>query len=81
MLNKQTFLIILEMIFINLNSTKYFLTIKLIQLILLVYESYVSYIIKFVKNLTVGPTVTVFENEYLEDIQLNKTNSEHNCVV
>lgn len=41
MLNKQTFLNILEMIFINLNTTENFLLNKLIQLILLVYESYV----------------------------------------
>lgn len=39
MLNKQTFLDILEMTFINLNSTEKIIT--LIQLILLVYESYV----------------------------------------
>lgn len=38
MLNKQTFLDILEMTFINLISTE---KITLIQLILLVYESYV----------------------------------------
>lgn len=39
MLNKQTFLDILEMTFINLNSNEKIIT--LIQLILLVYESYV----------------------------------------
>lgn len=38
MLNKQTFLNIPEMIFINLNSTKNYLFNKLIQLILLVNE-------------------------------------------
>lgn len=79
MLNKQTFLNILEMIFINLNSTENFLLNKLIQLILLVYESYIRLNTNLDDNLTVNTTVPV-NYEVSEDIQLNKTNSEHKYI-